>query len=76
MEEKEEYDIDKEEEFYGQDNANKDNSFEKDLKNSSEINIGTIKKNTTFQGTNIFIENIKEMLNDKKFHIQIMMKFL
>ena len=66
MEEKEEYDIDKEEEFYGQDNANKDNSLEKDLKNFSEIDIGTIKKNTTIQGTNTFTENIKEMLNDTK----------
>ena len=66
MEEKEEYDIDKEEEFYGQDNANKDKSFEKDLKNFSEINIGTIIKNTTIQGTNTFTENIKEMLNDTK----------
>ena len=66
MEEKEEYDIDKEEEFYGQDNANKDNSFEKDLKNFSEINIGTIIKNKTIQGTNTFTENIKEMLNDTK----------
>ena len=66
MEEKEEYDIDKEEDFYGQDNANRDNSFEKDLKNFSEINIGTIIKNTTIQGTNTFTENIKEMLNDTK----------
>ena len=66
MEEKEEYDIDKEEDFYGPDNANKDNSFEKDLKNFSEINIGTIIKNTTIQGTNTFTENIKEMLNDTK----------
>ena len=41
-EEKEEYDIDKEEDFYGPDNANKDNSFEKDLKNFSEINIGSL----------------------------------
>ena len=66
MEEKEEYDIDKEEDFYGPDNANIDNSFEKDLKNFSEINIGTIKKNTTIQGTNTFTENIKEILNDTK----------
>ena len=66
MEEKEEYDIDKEEDFYGQDNANKDNSFEKDLKNFSEINIGTIIKNTTIKGTNTFTENIKEILNDTK----------
>mgnify|MGYP007101924744 CR=1 FL=1 len=32
----------------------------------SEINIGTIIKNTTIQGTNTFTENIKEMLDDTK----------
>ena len=61
MEEKEKYDIEKEENFYGK---NKDNSFEKDLNNFSEINIGTIIKNTTIQTT--FIENFKEILNDTK----------
>ena len=62
MEENREYDIDKEEDFYGQNN--KDNSLEKELKNFSEINLGTINKNTTTQMTSL--ETFKEMLNDIK----------
>ena len=62
MEENREYDIDKEEDFYGQNN--KDNSLEKELKNYSEINLGTINKNTTTQMTSL--ETFKEMLNDIK----------
>ena len=62
MEENREYDIDKEEDFYGQNN--KDNSLEKELKNFSEINLGSINKNTTTQMTSL--ETFKEMLNDIK----------